>query len=148
MLANSQNSRRIIQENPDDLKKEKGKSSKGNAPKNIKKVKKMSINGLIWNCRGLTKKGVSTFLKDLISQNRFHFVGLQETMIKDCEEKVLRKFDSNKDYLWLYNPSKGKSGGILVGARNEFYDVGSFQQGDFMLQMNLWDKSNKIKWNL
>jgi len=108
----------------------------------------MSINGLIWNCRGLTKKGVSTFLKDLISQNRFHFVGLQETMIKDCEEKVLRKFDSNKDYLWLYNPSKGKSGGILVGARNEFYDVGSFQQGDFMLQMNLWDKSNKIKWNL
>jgi len=40
MLANSQNSRRIIQENPDDLKKEKGKSSKGNAPKNIKKVKK------------------------------------------------------------------------------------------------------------
>ena len=48
-----------------------------------------------------------TFLKDLIFQNCFHFIGLQETMIKDCDEKILRKFDSNKDYLWLYNPSKG-----------------------------------------
>jgi hypothetical protein len=69
-------------------------------------------------------------------------------MTKECDEKVLRKFDSNKDYLCLYNPSKGIYGGILVGVRNEFYDVGSFQQGDFMLQMNLWDKSNKVKWNL
>jgi hypothetical protein len=40
MLSNSQNSRRIIQENPGDLKKKRGKSSKGNVPKNLKKVKK------------------------------------------------------------------------------------------------------------
>lgn len=35
--------------------------------------------------------------------------------------------------------------GILVGIRIEYYDVGSFHQGDFMLQVNLWDKINKIK---
>jgi hypothetical protein len=69
-------------------------------------------------------------------------------MLKDCEEKLLRKFDTNQDYLWLYNSAHGKSGGILVGVRKELYDVGSFQQGDFMLQVNLWDKMNKIKWNL
>jgi hypothetical protein len=40
MLANSQNSRRIIQESPGDLKKKRGKPSKVNVPKNIKKVKK------------------------------------------------------------------------------------------------------------
>lgn len=48
----------------------------------------------------------------------------------------------------MNNPAKGRSGGILVGIRMEFYDVGSFRQGDFMLQLNLWDKINKIKWNL
>lgn len=108
----------------------------------------MNILGLVWNCRGLKKKGVATYLKDLIGQNYFHFIGLQETMIKECDEKILKRFDPNKDFLWLYNSSKGKSGGILVGVRVEFYDVGSFQQGDFMLQLNLWDKQNKIKWNL
>ena len=40
MLANSQNNRRIIQETPDDLKKKKGKLSKKNVTKNIRKVKK------------------------------------------------------------------------------------------------------------
>jgi hypothetical protein len=69
-------------------------------------------------------------------------------MVEDCEDSLLRKFDPNQDYLWLWNPSKGKSGGILVGIKIEFYDVGSFKQGDFLLQVNLWDKQLKQKWNL
>ena len=69
-------------------------------------------------------------------------------MIKDCDEKNLKKFDPNQDYLWLYNSAHGKSGGILVGIRKEWFEVGSFQQGNFMLQVNLWDKMAKIKWNI
>jgi hypothetical protein len=38
--------------------------------------------------------------------------------------------------------------GFLVGVLIERFDVGSFNQGEFMLQMNLWDKALKIKWNL
>ena len=40
-------------------------------------------------------------------------------MIKDCDKKVLRKFDPEQDYLWLHNSDKGKSGGILLGVRTE-----------------------------
>jgi hypothetical protein len=69
-------------------------------------------------------------------------------MVEDCEDRLIRNFDANQDYLWLWNPSKGKSRGILVGVRKEFYDVCSFKQGDFMLQVNLWDKQNKVKRNL
>lgn len=106
------------------------------------------MQGLIWNCRGLRKKGVATFIKNLIEEYRFHFLGIQETMILDCDEKLLRKFDSEQNYLWLYNSAKGKSGGILCGVKRDLYDVGSFQKGEFMLQMNLWDKINRVKWNL
>lgn len=35
-----------------------------------------------------------------------------------------------------------------MGIRREFYDVGTFKQGDFMLLVNLWDKQNRVKWNL
>lgn len=69
-------------------------------------------------------------------------------MIKCCDDKIIRKFDIQKDYLWLNNPSKGKFGGILIGIRLELYHVGSFHQGEYILQLNLWDKINECKWNL
>lgn len=69
-------------------------------------------------------------------------------MLPECSESLLRKFDINQDYLWMYNPSKGRAGGILVGVHIERFDVGSFKQGEFMIQMNLWDKDLKTKWNL
>jgi hypothetical protein len=120
-------------------------------PLNLNKRKnkeKMTVKGLIWNCRGIRKKGVSTFPRNLICEHQFHFIGLPETMVESCEDSSLRKFDCNQDYLWMWNSSRGKSGGILVGVRSEWYDVGSFKQGEFMLQLNLWDKLNKTKWNL
>jgi len=58
----------------------------------------MIVHGLFWNCRGLKKKGVSTFLKNLILEYKFQFIGLQETMIQDCCDSRLRKFDVNQDY--------------------------------------------------
>lgn len=69
-------------------------------------------------------------------------------MVEDCEISLLRKFDSQQDYLGEWIPSKGRSGGILVGICLNKYDVGSFTKGEFMIQMNLWDKENKLKWNL
>ena len=102
------------------------KAATSKTVKNNNKKMTMTIQGLIWNCRGLRKKGVATYLKDLIPQYSFHFIGLQETMVKDCDEKLLRNFDPQQQYLWLYNSANGKSGGILVGVKLEFYDVGSF----------------------
>jgi hypothetical protein len=33
-------------------------------------------------------------------------------MVAHCDDSLLRKFDVNQDYLWLWTASKGKSGGI------------------------------------
>jgi len=69
-------------------------------------------------------------------------------MVVDCDNSLFRKFDSLQQYLWEWIPSRGKSGGILVGIRLSRFDVGSFKKGDYILQMNLWDKESRIKWNL
>jgi hypothetical protein len=63
------------------------------------------MQGLIWNYRGLKKKGVATFLENLIFQQSLHFVGIREIMLKDCDEKLIKKFDPNQHFLWLYNPT-------------------------------------------
>ena len=105
------------------------------------------MKGLLWNCRGIKKKGVPSFLKDLILEQYFHFIGLQETMTENLDDKTLRKIDPNGTYLWKWTLARGKSGGLLSGIHIDFMEVGSFTEGKYMLQMDLWDKKLKTKWN-
>jgi hypothetical protein len=61
---------------------------------------------------------------------------------------MIRSVDPNKNYLWDWSPSKGKSRGILTGLRLDSFDVGSRTQGDFILMHVLWDKKLGKKWCL
>ena len=105
------------------------------------------MKGLIWNCRGINKKGVSSFLRNLILEHKFHFIGIQETMQEAIDDTIIRSFDPNQSYLWKWVPSRGKSGGILSGIKLDLLDVGTFKEGKYMLQLNLWDKMAKKNWN-
>jgi hypothetical protein len=33
-----------------------------------------------------------------------------------CDEHITNKLDPIKEYLWLWTPSRGRSGGFLIGA--------------------------------
>ena len=93
------------------------------------------------------KSSVSTFLRDLILDYKFQFISLQETMQGDIADSVLREIDLDNIYLWKWIPSNMKSGGILTGINTKFYDMGSFKEGKYILQLSLWDKIQKVKWN-
>ena len=84
------------------------------------------MKGLFWNCMGIKRKGVSSFLRELILSHNFHVIGLQETMQPMIEDKSLRLLDPDQKYLWKWISSNGRSGGILSGINLEFYDVGGF----------------------
>ena len=93
-------------------------------PRQQKKKKRENMKGLFWNCRGIKRKGVSSFLRELILSHNFHVIGLQETMQPMIEDKSLRLLDPDQKYLWKWISSNGRSGGILSGINLEFYDVG------------------------
>jgi exonuclease III len=106
------------------------------------------LKGLFWNCRGIRKKGMSSFVKYLISLQNLDFLCFQETMVQNFSNGCFRQIDPNKCFLWDWSPSKGKSGGLLSGFRLDRFDVGSRIQGDFILQHNMWDKKINRKWNI
>jgi hypothetical protein len=116
-------------------------------PLHQNKRRNKKMKGLMWNCRGIKKKGVSSFLINLILEHKFHFIGLQETMQENIDNRTIKEIDPNNDYLWKWIPSKGRSGGILSGVNLEHFDVGAFAEGEYTLQLNLWDKKKRIKWN-
>jgi exonuclease III len=98
------------------------------------------MKGLFWNCREIRKKGLSSYVRELIKEHKFDLLCIQETMVEDFLDSCFRQVDPGREYLWDWAPSTGKSGGILSGMKLDRFDVGSRFQGDFMLQHNLWDK--------
>jgi hypothetical protein len=46
--------------------------------------------GILWNCRGVAKKGRGNCIKDLLKDFKADFIGLQETMKQKFTEKFFR----------------------------------------------------------
>jgi exonuclease III len=103
------------------------------------------MKGFFWNCRGIRKKALASYVRDLFVENSFDFIYVQETMA-DFSDAMLRKVDPNRNYLCDWSPAKGKSGGILTGLKIDSFDVGMRTLGDFILMHKLWDKRLEIKW--
>jgi exonuclease III len=104
--------------------------------------------GIIWNCRGVAKKGLSTFIKELIWDHKVDFIGLQETMKQSYTDKFFRKIDNNSDFSWVWIPSNGKSGGMLSGIRKDRFEIENCETGEFMIIANIFDKMCKKHWSL
>lgn len=91
---------------------------------------------------------MSTFLKELIWDHKVNFVGLQETMRKTYSDKFFKKIDCNNEFSWFWSPSNGKSGGMLSGIRKDRFIVQNFENGDFMIIANVFDKQLQKNWAL
>lgn len=63
--------------------------------------------GILWNCRGVSKKGLSSYIKELIWDHKPDFIGLQETMMKS----TLTIFSEN-----LIMPKSSAGTGLLLMA--------------------------------
>jgi len=56
--------------------------------------------GLLWNCRGVSKKGMSSVMKDLLSEYQVDFAGFQETIKKKHDDNFFRKIDLGNFFTW------------------------------------------------
>lgn len=69
-----------------------------------------------WNARGLGNPGRCKQLKELIHGNEIDVVAIQETIRADFSVKELNQFGIRGDFVWNFIPSRGQSGGLLLGA--------------------------------
>jgi exonuclease III len=106
------------------------------------------MKGLFLNVRGLGKKSVAPYIREMMALNSFDFVCLQETMMHNLSDSNLRKLDRSMTYLWDWIPAKDKSGGVLSVFKIDKFDVGKRSQGNFVLQHNMWDKKVEVKLNI
>jgi hypothetical protein len=70
--------------------------------------------GILWNCRGVSKKGMGIDIRNLINEVTVDFIGLQETMRKKYNEKFFRVVDPNRSFAGTGCPQKAGLEGSFV----------------------------------
>jgi hypothetical protein len=73
--------------------------------------------GVIWNCRGVAKKGRGISIRDLILEHNADFIGLQETMKKSIHTNFSEQLIPTELLDGIGYLQKGDLGGSYVALR-------------------------------
>jgi exonuclease III len=106
------------------------------------------MKGVFWNSNGLRDQAKVRFLFDLTKEHQLDFIAILETKRKDFTASELAHFCANKNYSWNWSPTRGRSGGILLGVNIENFDVQSVVLGNFHVKLHLKNKVDNFEWAL
>jgi exonuclease III len=104
------------------------------------------MKGLIYNIRGFGASGRRSQLKDYARRDRVDFLGLQETIKADFSAPELRSLEFGGQFNWNWLPANGRSGGLLLGFRDECFKVGEWRKGSFFLSVLVLHRQRNLKW--
>lgn len=70
---------------------------------------------MFWNVRALGKSNRRSLVRKHILADNLEIVALQETIKHDFEDWELKELAGSQDFSWFWSPSKGHSGGMILG---------------------------------
>lgn len=103
---------------------------------------------LFWNVRGLGNPGRRGQLKEVVQINKIEVVAIQETIRESFHMKELERFVGGRDFQWFTKPATGHSGGMLLGANTELFEVVEMDVGQFFISMVLKNKVGGKEWGV
>jgi hypothetical protein len=106
------------------------------------------ICAFTWNSRGTGEESKNIYIRQNIRDQKLDFVGIQETVRQEYPTKFLKEISGGFEFHWDGIPSRGRSGGILVGVNKETYDVVDKQKGVYFVRFLIASKLDNFTWNL
>jgi hypothetical protein len=103
---------------------------------------------LFWNIRGFGKPARRRHIRDYIREERVGAMGLQETIKEDFTQKDLGDITGDVMFLWIWKSARVHSGGILMGVREEIFEVEDMEVADFYVSMVLRQRVHNFRWEL
>lgn len=104
--------------------------------------------GLFRNIRGFNKTGRTAMVANAIKANKVDFIGIQETKKSDFHPSFLRELSGNIPFAWNFLPAVGTAGGILIGVREDLYNVVVGDKLQFSLAVMITDRKSNFVWKL
>src|SRR4051812_14565899 len=102
---------------------------------------------LFWNICGFGTRGRRNQLRDLLSVEHIDILCLQETK---RETFSLSEFNAiwGGDFSWHWGATAGFAGGILIGVRNDLFDVTIVVVNEFFISLRLACCGSSVIWEL
>jgi hypothetical protein len=102
--------------------------------------------GGTWNIRGTGKTGRKQALTDWISKYKIEFLTAQETKKEKMSLAFLKSISGAWDFEWFELPANNTTGGVLVGFRNDLFDILSVHKFKFCMSVTVRNKSGGFSW--
>jgi len=99
----------------------------------------------IWNIREFGQDGRRRQIKEYLRQEDVDIVGFQETIRQDFSIMELEALSRHK-FVWTWVTTAGHSGGILLGVKEDTFEVDDMDRGEFFVSMALTHKQSRFKW--
>ena len=99
---------------------------------------------MFWNVRDIGPDIKRSFIRDIIVSKKLDFVGIQETIKNDFSRNGLRNLCGGRNFQWSWNPTRGMSGGILVGINKDTFEVINVEKGVYFIRTLLHDKKPNL----
>jgi hypothetical protein len=103
------------------------------------------MKALLYNIRGFGQQGCRTQLKGFMRDHRMDILGLQETIKQDFSTAELHSLECGNPFVWNWVPAERHSGGMLLGFRDDCFEVGEWKKGKFFLSASLLQRNNRSK---
>lgn len=106
------------------------------------------LRALFWNIRGFGREGRRRQLIKYMRDEHIDIVAIQETMRADFSLPELQGLSSHL-FAWHWLPSSGiagHSGGILLGVKDDTFEIGSMDRGEYFVSMELFERAINFKW--
>src|ERR1043165_6505218 len=91
---------------------------------------------LFWNIRGFGARGRRNQICDLLRSEHIDILCLQETKREDFSLSEFHRLGGS-DFTWNWVAAVGSAGGILVGSRNDLFDVSLVEAHEIFLSLRL-----------
>ena len=101
---------------------------------------------LAWNIRGLGSRAKRRELRNLIRISKVDYLIILETKAESLSPTSLRNIGGGRLNRWLVLPSRGSSGGILLGWNDSLASQLDIHLGAFSLSVKLQNKDDSFVW--
>src|SRR3954467_14750823 len=106
------------------------------------------MNGMFSNSRGLRDLAKHLFFADCVRDYKLDFLGISKTDRRDFSQSQLNRLSGGVDFTWVSRLPRGRSGGILLGVRDETMKILASSVGDFFIKLHIRNKADDFVWSL
>lgn len=100
---------------------------------------------MFWNVRGLGVAHKRGLILKHILQESLDMVAIQETIRQGFSDRDLKEMAGSNSYAWHWSPSRGHSGGLIFGVKEDSFEIENVHKADFFIGILIRDRQTNFR---